>query len=42
MTMEAVFSFRNLKLDFKDEKVFQIDKEVALKQKENMAIFAKQ
>jgi hypothetical protein len=32
MTMEAVFSFKNLQLGFKDSKVFELDKEVAKKQ----------
>jgi hypothetical protein len=32
MTMEAVFSFRNIRLGFNDPSVFEIDKEVAIKQ----------
>lgn len=42
MTMEAVFSFKNIQMKFNDPKVFQIDKEVSVKQQENMAIYAKQ
>ena len=42
MTMEAVFSFKNLDMSFKDSSVFEIDKVVAAIQKENMEIFAKQ
>jgi len=33
--MEAVFSFKNLQLEFNELSVFEIDKQVALKQKEN-------
>ena len=42
MTMEAVFSFRNIKLGFDDPVVFEIDKEVAIKQSQNMHVYAKQ
>lgn len=42
MTMEAVFSFKNIDLSFKDMSVFNIDKEVEIKQNQNMAIYAKQ
>jgi hypothetical protein len=42
MTMEAVFSFKNIDLTFKDKSVFDIDKEVSIKQNQNMAIYAKQ
>ena len=42
MTMEAVFSFKNLDMKFKDSSVFEIDKVVAAIQKENMEIYAKQ
>lgn len=42
MTMEAVFSFKNLQLGFKDSIVFELDKVVAQKQQENLAIFARQ
>jgi hypothetical protein len=41
MTMEAVFSFKNIQMNFNDKSVFEIDKEVAVKQSENMAIYAK-
>jgi len=40
--MEAVFSFKNLQLGFNDKSVFEIDQIVSIKQKENMALFAKQ
>lgn len=40
--MEAVFSFKNIQMNFNDKSVFEIDKEVAVKQQENMAIYAKQ
>jgi len=42
MTMEAVFSFKNINLNFKDPSVFMIDKEVSIQQNKNMAQFAKQ
>ena len=42
MTMEAVFSFKNINMSFNDKSVFEIDKEVAIKQSENMVIYAKQ
>lgn len=41
MTMEAVFSFKNIQMNFNDKSVFEIDKEVSVKQQENMAIYAK-
>ena len=41
MTMEAVFSFKNLQLGFNDKNVFMLDKQVSLKQKENMSLYAK-
>ena len=41
MTMEAVFSFKNLQMGFNDMGVFDIDKEVSVKQSQNMAIYAK-
>lgn len=41
MTMEAVFSFKNVDLTFCDKAVFEIDKEVAIKQNQNMALYAK-
>ena len=41
MTMEAVFSFKNVDLTFKDSSVFEIDKEVSIKQNANMALYAK-
>ena len=40
--MEAIFSFKNIQLGFSDESVFDLDKEVAIKQSQNMAIYAKQ
>lgn len=40
--MEAVFSFRNIRLGFNDPTVFEIDKEVAIKQSQNMHVYAKQ
>jgi len=40
--MEAVFSFKNIQMDFNDSSVFEIDKEVAIKQSQNLALFAKQ
>jgi hypothetical protein len=39
--MEAVFSFKNIDLNFSDPLKFEIDKEVMSKQMQNMAIFAK-
>jgi len=42
MTMEAVFSFRNIRLGFNDPSVFEIDKEVSIKQSQNMHVYAKQ
>ena len=42
MTMEAVFSFKNIDLSFNDKSVFEIDKEVSIKQNQNMALYAKQ
>jgi len=42
MTMEAVFSFKNIDLSFRDKSVFEIDKDVVIKQNQNMAIYAKQ
>ena len=41
MTMEAVFSFKNIQMDFNDRTVFDIDKEVAIKQNQNLAVYAK-
>jgi hypothetical protein len=41
MTMEAVFSFKNIQMNFNDKSVFEVDKEVSIKQSENMAIYAK-
>jgi hypothetical protein len=42
MTMEAVFSFKNIQMNFSDSSVFDVDREVAIKQNENMALYAKQ
>ena len=42
MTMEAVFSFKNIDLNFNDPLIFEIDKEVMSKQMQNMALYAKQ
>jgi hypothetical protein len=42
MSMEAVFSFKNIQMNFNDSSVFEVDREVAIKQNENMAIYAKQ
>ena len=42
MSMEAIFSFKNIEMGFEDLDVFDIDKEVQIKQNQNMAIFAKQ
>jgi hypothetical protein len=39
--MEAVFSFKNIDLNFSDPLIFEIDKEVMSKQLQNMAIYAK-
>jgi|LauGreDrversion4_2_1035121.scaffolds.fasta_scaffold197627_1 hypothetical protein len=33
MTMEAVFSFKNIDIDFKNKEIFDIDKVVSEKQK---------
>ena len=41
MTMEAVFSFKNIQMNFNDRTVFDIDKEVAIKQNQNLAVYAK-
>lgn len=41
MTMEAVFSFKNINTDFKNTEVFDIDKVISEKQKQNMAEYAK-
>mmetsp|Transcript_1969 Transcript_1969/g.2925 ORF Transcript_1969/g.2925 Transcript_1969/m.2925 type:complete len:129 (-) Transcript_1969:2650-3036(-) len=42
MTMEAVFSFKNVVIGFNDPSVFTIDKEIMVKHNKNMAQFAKQ
>jgi hypothetical protein len=39
--MEAIFSFKNIEMGFNDIRVFDIDKEVQIKQNQNMAIYAK-
>jgi len=39
--MEAVFSFKDIEMNFNDPSVFDIDKEVAIKQSQNLALFAK-
>jgi len=39
--MEAVFSFKNIDLNFSDPLIFEIDKEVMSKQLQNMAIYGK-
>jgi hypothetical protein len=31
MTMEAVFSFKNIQMNFNDKSVFEVDKEVSIK-----------
>lgn len=31
MTMEAVFSFKNIQMNFSDSSVFDVDREVAIK-----------
>ena len=41
MTMEAVFSFKNIQMNFNDGTVFDIDKEDAIKQNQNLAVYAK-
>lgn len=42
MTMEVVFSFKNINTDFNDNQIFEIDKEISEKQKQNMVEYAKQ
>jgi hypothetical protein len=39
--MEAVFSFKNIDLNFDDHLIFEIDKEVMSRQMQNMALYAK-